>query len=362
MAEPFTITTTTGSIQLDGRRQGSVAFSVTNVSGRPLHGRARPVPDGGADASWFTVADGSGEAVPDGGTLQYVVQIAAPLTAPAGTSRFRLDVLGTEDPDELQAHGQWVAVIVPPVAKTRVIPWPWIIAAAAAVVVLAVVGGLVFFLTHRSGTLSPSPAAATFGTLTIGASKAQNVTVKNTGPAATMVTAKITGREANQFKIQSNGCGSKKLESNASCVVAVQFTPTKVGSLSAALELDGDNAGSESVGLTGTGRGVPAATVAPSPLVLHVVGGAPPFVVVAQGVARLSNPGTGDLHVTGAAVQATGYTVNLPDGCAGRTLAPKASCDVTVRLTGQFGLPPGQLVIKDDAPGGQQAVALLVIQ
>jgi hypothetical protein len=29
MAEPFTITTATGSVQLDGRRQGSVTFSIT---------------------------------------------------------------------------------------------------------------------------------------------------------------------------------------------------------------------------------------------------------------------------------------------------------------------------------------------
>src|SRR5438105_4091155 len=225
MAETFNVTTASGSIDLDTHRQGTADFSVTNVSGRPLRGRAAPFPDAPAQAGWFTIADGAERDFPVGGTVQYVVGVAAPLSAPPGSYRFRLDVLGTDNPDEEQAHGQWVAfqVVAAPPPPPRKIPWPWIIAAAAAVLVLAAIGVTAFVLTHRQGTIAPSASAVSFGTVAVGAPASRAVTVQNTGPSATAVTATVPGPPG-PFSVLDDGCHrAGRVQPNGTCVVKVQF-------------------------------------------------------------------------------------------------------------------------------------------
>ena len=43
MAEAFSITTASGTIELDANRQGNASFSVTDVSGRAIRARANVV-------------------------------------------------------------------------------------------------------------------------------------------------------------------------------------------------------------------------------------------------------------------------------------------------------------------------------
>lgn len=142
MASLFTITAPTNTILLQPGRQGEASFTVTNVSGRPVRGRALFVPENPASAPWLQVSGAIERDFPIAGTEQYAVRIAAPQGAPAGSYVFRLDMVGVENPDELYSQGPSVTFQVPEVGPVRKpFPW-WIIAIAAGVIVL----GLVAFL------------------------------------------------------------------------------------------------------------------------------------------------------------------------------------------------------------------------
>jgi hypothetical protein len=78
---PFTITTGSNTVVLNAERKGEAAFTVTNISGRPLRGRGVPQPLGTAGADWLSIA---GEAERDfgiGTAQQYTVQVAVPSAA-----------------------------------------------------------------------------------------------------------------------------------------------------------------------------------------------------------------------------------------------------------------------------------------
>jgi hypothetical protein len=343
MAEWFTVTTATGAIDLDPRRHGAASFVVTNVSGVPLRGRALPFADAPAQADWFTIADGAERSFPSGGSERYEVDVSAPPTAAPGSYRFRLDVLGTDNPDEVQAHGQWVSfqVPVPPKPQPRRVPWPWIIAAAAAAVLLIAGGVTAFVLTHRQGTLSPDPASADFGRVVAGTPATRTVTVRNTGPSATAVTAAIAG-PSGPFSLQDDGCArAGKLQPNASCALTVRFAPAARGAATASLQLTGDNAGTRSVALTGTG--IAPVTSAP-PVRMTII----PFGN-ASGTAVISNTGDADLHVKQLRVVSNGAIGINQDTCSARAVPAGQSC--VIGLFGSVSATPlnGTLTVVSDA-------------
>src|SRR5262245_50513830 len=107
----FTITTAVPTARLDPTRNGQVAYTVTNTAGRDLAARARVVVEGGAEQGWFTLAEPQRQSPVDS-TQQFTVRLAVPLAAAPGTYRFRLDVLGVEDPDEDAAEGPWTTLDV----------------------------------------------------------------------------------------------------------------------------------------------------------------------------------------------------------------------------------------------------------
>src|SRR4030095_12516355 len=78
----------------------------------------------------------------------------------------------------------------------------------------------------NSAAVTLSPASLNFGNQSVGSTSApQTVTVTNSGsPALTINNISTTGDFA-----QSNACGNS-LGANASCTVAVSFTPTASGS------------------------------------------------------------------------------------------------------------------------------------
>ncbi len=159
MAEPFAITTPSASIPMEDGRRGQATFSVVNVSGRALRGRASVVPRDGARPEWFAISGRVEREFPPSGLEQYEVEIAVPPEAPAGTYGFRLDMLGADDPDELQSHGEWVSFQVRPVAQPRRLPWLWI-AIAIGVLAALIIGGVVAFAVTRPSP-SPTPVPTT---------------------------------------------------------------------------------------------------------------------------------------------------------------------------------------------------------
>jgi hypothetical protein len=145
MANPFAITAASNSVSLRNDRTGQAAFTVFNASGRPIRGRARIVAEDPTAEPWLSLVGDAERAFGIAGTEQFVVQIEAPPTAPAGAMRFRLDMVDVENPDENYSRGPTVTFQVPePVAAPKPFPW-WIVAVVAGIIVLIgvafVVGG-----------------------------------------------------------------------------------------------------------------------------------------------------------------------------------------------------------------------------
>jgi hypothetical protein len=158
MANPFNITAAANSLRLDSKLQAQTSFTVYNNSGRIMRGRARIAPQDPATEKWLTLAGEAEKDFPIAGTQQYNVQIAVPAGSPPGSYPFRLDVVGTENPDEEFSQGPTVTFEVPaaPPAKK---PFPiWI--PIVAVVALLVVGGVIAFLATRDNGPSEAEVAA----------------------------------------------------------------------------------------------------------------------------------------------------------------------------------------------------------
>jgi hypothetical protein len=164
MARVFDITAASDTVRLDGNGQGDIAFTASNVSGRPLRGRANLVPQDAASKAWLSVSGGPERDFPGGGTQQFSVKVAVPPGTKAGKYNFRLDVVSVQNPDEDYTQGPNVAVSVtlapPP-------PWhfPWWILVVAAVILIGL-GGVAWYLLTPSTVEVPqivglTPAAAT---------------------------------------------------------------------------------------------------------------------------------------------------------------------------------------------------------
>ncbi len=159
MANPFAITVPSNTLLLNEKRQAQVAFSVTNLSGRPLRGRALLKSDKAEANAWLTVDDEAERDFAIAETKQYVVRIAVPNDAPAGFAPFRLDMVGVDNPDENFTQGPTVTFQVPaPLPKSPPFPW-WIILVALAL--LIVIGVVIFLLTRGGGEPSTPTAVST---------------------------------------------------------------------------------------------------------------------------------------------------------------------------------------------------------
>jgi len=165
MPSPFTVSAVTNSVILGADRRGEAAFSVSNVSGRALRGRSRLMFDQGesdttADLSgWLTVVPPEERDFEIAETEQYRVQIAPPGNAPAGSYRFRLDMVDVEDPEENYSPGPTVIFQVPePEEEPKKFPW-WIVAVVAGVVIVA--GIVVFLVLYSGGQRRAAEATAT---------------------------------------------------------------------------------------------------------------------------------------------------------------------------------------------------------
>ena len=113
------------------------------------------------------------------------------------------------------------------------------------------------FLTTSQGTddfevtapgISTSTSALAFGSVTVGATGTQQVTVTNTGTRAlSLGAAAVSG----PFTIASSTCG-ETLAPGGSCVITLAFAPAAAGGANGTLTIASD-AGSPAVALTATG-------------------------------------------------------------------------------------------------------------
>ena len=202
------------------------------------------------------------------------------------------------------------------------------------------------------GALSVMPMSKDFGaTLVNTSTAAQNFTITNTGGVATGVpTVMLTGTDASQFTIVTNGC-TTAIASGANCTIAVKFAPNAAGSKTAALTVQANPGGAVSPGLTGVAQ-------TPASLVFDVTSKGYGTVTVGQMTAgttfTLSNGGT--QPTTAVSTQFTGNTADfqLTDNCATKTLG--ASCTYSIVFKPQSYGPKSATLTATAATGGMATV------
>lgn len=206
--------------------------------------------------------------------------------------------------------------------------------------------------TGTAAAASLSSTSLTFGSQVVGTSSAaQSVVVTNMGAASFNFSNIAT---AGDFAIDASGttCSTTSpLAAGASCAIAVTFTPTVTGSESGTLTVT-DDAGTQQVGLSGTGTSA-GVTLTPSSLTFgsQVVGTTSTTLS-----AVLTNTGTSDLTISGVVVTSDFTQTNT---CGGGTIASNSGCTISVAFTPTAaGTQTGEVLITDDASGGQQTLAL----
>jgi hypothetical protein len=144
MPDAYVVTTPTTTVTLGAAgRTGQLAFTVSNIAGRPMRTRLRLVPQEPAQIGWLAIQGGEERMLALGATENFAVTVTVPADVPAGSYTFRADAVGEDSPDEDFATGPTVSLTVPAAEAKPKFPW-WIV--VAAVVVLAIGAGLFFFI------------------------------------------------------------------------------------------------------------------------------------------------------------------------------------------------------------------------
>jgi hypothetical protein len=210
----------------------------TNTS---LSVSANPIVAGSGETLTATVKETSGSVIPTGTVTFYngATSIGTATLNGSGVATYTTSSLGV-GPQSLTASYGGDAGDSASVSTAVVVT---VTAAPAPVVSLTPAGPLSF--TAVSGTTSA----------------AQSVTLSNTGNAALSISGiSITGSNAGSFA-ETNTCGAS-LAVNASCSIAVTFSPAAVASSTASLSVADNASGSpQTLVLNGTGTAAPSFTI-----------------------------------------------------------------------------------------------------
>ncbi|MGD0696242.1 MAG: FG-GAP-like repeat-containing protein [Terriglobia bacterium] len=199
-----------------------------------------------------------------------------------------------------------------------------------------------------------STASLDFGTQVVNTtSAAQTVTITNTGVLALSITSIVASRDF----AQTNNCGSS-VAIGGSCTISVTFTPSSTGTRSGSVKIT-DNAGGspQSVALTGTGVAPTfSASVASLSFGNQFVG-----TTSTSQTVTVTNTGTAMLVIGSVAIggaNASEFSL-ATNSCSGASIAPAATCAVSVTFTPSAAAPASaSLVFTDNADGSPQSVAL----
>lgn len=180
-----------------------------------------------------------------------------------------------------------------------------------------------------SGIGSPSPNTVNFGSQTVATtSPAQPVVLTNTGTGPLTITGiTLSGSNAADFN-QGNNCGTS-LAANASCTIALTFTPSTTASESATLNITDNGTGSpHTVSLSGTGA---AAAYSSGPSITPAapstsVGKAITLTSASNVTWALASGSVGTLTGSGTTATYTApATLTAPTSYSGCMLAPSDS-------------------------------------
>ncbi|HEX2776144.1 MAG TPA: choice-of-anchor D domain-containing protein [Candidatus Acidoferrales bacterium] len=213
----------------------------------------------------------------------------------------------------------------------------------------------------------PSPTSINFGSVPVGTSPSQTITLRNTGNQTLLISnIAVAGNDIAQFPLSADTCPSS-LSPGVSCGFSITFTPSATGTFSATLNVT-DNSGNltgavQTIPLTGT-----ATAAAPllniSPMALTFTSQAVGSTSGNQTV-TLVNQGSGTLNISAIGVTGVGASsfAIVPAGSntcpSSGTLASSASCTVTINFTPlSSGTKNAMLSLSDNAAGSPQTVSL----
>jgi len=189
------------------------------------------------------------------------------------------------------------------------------------------------------------------------------LTVTNSGNATLNVnTVSLTGANAGDFALVSNMCNGAAVVANATCAVAITFTPSATGARQASLKItDNAPASPQSFMLSGTG-------ISPTPTAPAVVISPTTAAVAAtQGTAStstnivISNSGNAPLHISGVVFGGANVPefVNPSNPCVGTPIAPNTSCSITLTFAPlAVGTRTETVTITDDALNSPQTLTV----
>ena len=206
--------------------------------------------------------------------------------------------------------------------------------------------------------LSVSATSLAFGTVTLGNSADQTLTVTNTGNADLSVFALGTANPlGTPFELVAgqDGCSNQTLTPSTSCTVVVRYAPASIGIHNDSFDIPSDDpdTASVTVNVSGTGDPVPIPNLSVSATSLAF--GTVTLGNSADQTLTLTNTGDADLSVfTLGSVNPLGAHFELvagQDGCSNQTLTPATSCTVVVRYApASIGIHNDSFDIPSDDP------------
>ena len=207
--------------------------------------------------------------------------------------------------------------------------------------------------------LSLSASSLTFASQQMNTtSGSQTVTLTNTGNATLNISSLgITGANSGDYA-QTNTCGSSVAANNGTCTISVTFTPTAIGTRTAAVSITDNATGSpHSITLTGTGAGAPAVSLSSSSLTFT---SQQTNTTSASQPVTLTNTGNGVLNITSIGVTgANSGDYTQTNTCGSSVPANNGTCTINVTFTPTAtGTRTAAVTITDNATGSPQTITL----
>jgi hypothetical protein len=320
----------TVSVNLTARAQGSLASTLTIAA----------APGGTLDLA-LTATGENAFMVPNGldfGTLAVGSTSAVQTFSPANTGDDKNDVSVTvTGPDADQFEIPWQSC-APQVSNHQscsvqvqfkpTSPGP----KSAQVTLRSTPGGIVnVALTGAADSWSVAPAGGSFSAFAGETTDTTSFTFTNLDdPTTGPLSSQLTGPDASQFVVVSDGCAGVTLPTGSTCSVAVAFNPTgSPGSRSAVLTVAGTPGGPKNVALAGTV--LEPATFSVTPAGDPISFGTIPAGNGAHAPWQLMLRNTGDatsepVSLALVSENVPGQFVIDPFGCTAKVLAPNETC------------------------------------
>lgn len=172
----FSVTAVSDRIRLGQDRHGSARFTAVNNSPRAIRGVARVIPLGDTQTEWFSIDGDAQRPFAPGASQEFEVMVQVAESVAAGEYRFRLDVIGVENPDDDYGRGPDATVVVAALPRPPAGPrGKGYVAAMAGSVAGGVIGALVgtlpgvLFLISALHQSPPSSPNESFGEAIAGA-------------------------------------------------------------------------------------------------------------------------------------------------------------------------------------------------